>query len=353
VKLGPSSRTATGQTITFPARTFRTLRVTIANTNVGNLVTNPSRLAQVDSGLSSVGLAEVHIAQASGLPASEVINLPTDVVNATATATLDNRLVIVLTRERVAPFPPRSDPEPSMTRSFVLPATRTFSLTGTARINALIPDDLIEHLVGQDQIVAYSSGRLPGDLQAGAESAIDGNPSTVWSPGFGASSQVGSWLRVNLSHPMTINHLNLQIEADSVHSVPTKLTLTSTSGSLFVAGHGRDRRVAQALVGNRQQHRRISPTGFQGLQRRCHVGAVAVLFRAFAGLKPAGSGHVQGVRFGGAGEQLGQRVELDRIGVFFDVVLAGDRPHHLRSALVCLVDHRVHLAGQFQIDCHD
>ena len=91
----------------------------------------------------------------------------------------------------------------------------------------------------------------------------------------------------------------------------------------------------------------------EGLQRRCHVGAVAVLFRAFAGLQAAGPGHVQGVRFGGAGEQLGQGVELDRIGVFFDVVLAGDRPHHLRSALVCLVDHRVHLAGQFQIDCHD
>jgi hypothetical protein len=118
-----------------------------------------------------------------------------------------------------------------MTRSFELPTTRTFDMTGTARINTLIPDDLIERLIGQDQIVATSSGRLPGDLQDGAASAVDGNPATVWSPGFGASSQVGSWLQVAFGHTRTVDHLDLAIEADDAHSVPTKLTLTSTSGS--------------------------------------------------------------------------------------------------------------------------
>ena len=74
---------------------------------------------------------------------------------------------------------------------------------------------------------------------------------------------------------------------------------------------------------------------------------------AFAAAKGVGAGHVQRVRFGGSGEQLGQCVELDRVGVFVEVVFAGDRPHHLRGTLVCLVDHRVQLAGKFQIDCHD
>ncbi|CFR72046.1 Uncharacterised protein [Mycobacterium tuberculosis] len=67
--------------------------------------------------------------------------------------------------------------------------------------------------------------------------------------------------------------------------------------------------------------------------------------------KRMGSGKVE--RFGGALEQIDQGVEFDRVGMFLQVVLAGYRPHHLRSALMGLDDDRLQLARQFQIYCHD
>ena len=51
--------------------------------------------------------------------------------------------------------------------------------------------------------------------------------------------------------------------------------------------------------------------------------------------------------------RVGQRVQLDGVGVLGEVVLARDRPQHLGGALVGLLDDRLQLLRQFQIDCHD
>ena len=75
-----------------------------------------------------------------------------------------------MTRQRSSQFPPRSDPETTITRAFTLPTARTFTLSGAASLSALIPDDEIDRLVGRAPAAstgladAYSSGRLPGDL---------------------------------------------------------------------------------------------------------------------------------------------------------------------------------------------
>jgi hypothetical protein len=223
VKLGPSSRTAAGQTIDFSTRTFSTLRIRVDATNFKGFDPN--------AGPSSVGLAEVRLADVS---ATELIDLPSDVLSSPAAATTTNRLIILLTRERVSPYGPRQDPEITLDREFTLPVARTFTLTGSARINALIPDDQIDRLTGRQQasgIVAYSKGRLPGDLSAGASSAIDGNPATAWSPGFGASSQVGSWIHLDLPKSVTFDHMDLQIVADGRHSIPTSITVATEQGT--------------------------------------------------------------------------------------------------------------------------
>jgi len=223
VALGPSSRTSTGQTITFPERTFSTLRIRVDATNIKGYDPN--------AGPSSVGFAEVRVANVS---ATELIEMPSDVLSSAAGATSDNRLILLMTRQRVSPYPPRQDPETALDRAFTLPAARTFTLTGTARINALIPDDQIDRLIGREQasgITAYSAGRLPGDLEAGAAAAIDGNPSTAWMPGYGASSQVGSWIHLNLPKPVTFDHMDLQIVADGRHSVPTSINVATERGN--------------------------------------------------------------------------------------------------------------------------
>ncbi len=77
-------------------------------------------------------------------------------------------------------------------------------------------------------MVAYSKGRLPGDLRSGAVAAIDGNPATAWQPGFGAAHQAGDWLEYNLARPITFDHMDLQVVADGRHSVPTAITVTAT-----------------------------------------------------------------------------------------------------------------------------
>ncbi len=225
VALGAASRTPPGQVVTFPARTFTTLRITVAGVGV----INP---AVPVSSRSSVGFAEVGI---PGVTANETIAMPQDLLRATGATSLFDRLTLVMTRLRSSGFPPRTDTEPSLDRSFWLPTARTFSLTGSARISPLIPDDMIDRLVGRpgadgSGIVAYSLGRLPGDLEAGAIATLDDNSSTMWEPGFG-SYQVGQWLQYVLPTPITFDHLDLQLATDGQHSVPTRMTVSANSGS--------------------------------------------------------------------------------------------------------------------------
>ena len=139
--------------------------------------------------------------------------------------------------------PPRTDPEASMARQFTLPTARTFSIGGTARISTLDPDPVIDSLVGRPRaapprpprageatvVSANSSGRLPGDLGAGASAAVDGNPATSWMPGSGTRS--GDWVEYQLSQPVTFDHLDLQVVTDGRHSIPTAITVSTPSGS--------------------------------------------------------------------------------------------------------------------------
>jgi arabinofuranan 3-O-arabinosyltransferase len=222
--LGAASRRASGQIVRFPTRSFTTLRVTIDATTGSN---NPAKLG----GASGVGFAEVGI---PGVNIFETMQLPSDLLSSLGSSSLSHRLTIVLTRDRVAPYPPRTDPELFMSRSFSLPTARTFAIGGTARISALIPDNEIDDILGGPNVfggaVLGSNERLPGDLNARAVFAFDNNPATFWGPGFDAQAQVGAWMQANLTHPVTFDHLNLQVLADGAHSVPTELRITTNQG---------------------------------------------------------------------------------------------------------------------------
>ena len=219
--LTSASHLTSGQTLTFPARTFHTLRVTIDGTTND---TAPPLTA------SAVGFAEVEI---PGVQVHQVIAMPTQVLSALGAASAADRLTVVMTRQRTSQYPPRSDPETTISRSFTLPTARTFALSGSASLSALIPDDEIDRLVGRtaaastDLEDAYSSGRLPGDLQATASATLDGNAETAWMPGLGSKAQVGSTLTYDLKKPQALSSLALQVIADGRHSVPTAMTITS------------------------------------------------------------------------------------------------------------------------------
>ena len=214
-RLNNSSHGESGQTITFPRTTFHTLRLTIDGTTND---TAPPLTA------SAVGFSEVEV---PGQHVAEVLKMPSDLLNALGPASLSNRLTFVMTRSRTSPYPPRTDPETTITRSFTLPTARSFTLSGTASLSALIPDTEIDQLVGRSGIAAYSSGRLPGDLQATASATLDDNASTAWQPGLGSAAQVGSTLTYDLKAPATLTQLDLGVVADGRHSVPTSLTVST------------------------------------------------------------------------------------------------------------------------------
>jgi hypothetical protein len=230
VHLGPSSLVPAGQTIQLGSRTFSTLRITID----GYAVAAHHRKVGYES---AVGFAEVRI---HGVHADKTISMPQDLLRSAGPSSLKDPLTLLMTRLRSSGFPPRSAAEPLLARQFWLPTARSFSLSGTARISPLIPDDAIDRLVGRQGsngsgVVAYSNGRLPGDLRAGAISTLDGSSSTIWEPGFGASQQSGSWLQYRFPRAITVDHLALQIVADGEHSVPTQITVSNSSGTRVVA----------------------------------------------------------------------------------------------------------------------
>ncbi len=196
-----ASHLTSGQTLAFPARTFHTLRVTIDGTTND---TAPPLTA------SAVGFSEVEI---PGQQVHQVVQMPTQMLSTLGTSSAADRLTVVMTRQRTSQFPPRSDPETTISRQFTLPTARTFALSGSASLSALVPDDEIDRLVGRtatastDLQDAYSSGRLPGDLQSTASATLDGNASTAWMPGLGSNAQVGSTLTYDLKKPQSLSSL--------------------------------------------------------------------------------------------------------------------------------------------------
>ena len=219
--LNASSHVTAGQTLTFPSRTFHTLRVTIDSTT-NNMAPPPAA--------SAVGFSEIEI---PGQQVHQVIQMPTQMLTSLGTASAADRLTVVMTRQRTSQYPPRSDPETTIARQFTLPTARTFTLTGSASLSSLIPDDEVDRLVGRATTPsstvkdAYSSGRLPGDVDATASATVDGDPTTAWQPGLGGKGQVGSTLTYDLAKPQTLTGLDMQVIADGRHSVPTTMTIAS------------------------------------------------------------------------------------------------------------------------------
>jgi hypothetical protein len=221
-RLKKSSHRPSGQTLTFPSQTFRTVRVTIDGTTDNSA---PPLTA------SAVGFAEIVI---PGQVVRQIIAMPTDLLTNAGSASINDRLTMVMNRERSSPFPPRNDPETTIARTFTLPTARTFTLSGSASLSALLPDDEIDRLIGRTPltgansgVIDYSSGRLPGDLRATASATLDGNPTTAWEPGLGSDADIGATLTYNVTRPMTISTLNMQVVADGRHSVPTALTVSA------------------------------------------------------------------------------------------------------------------------------
>ena len=220
-QLTDASHAKTGQTLTFPTRSFHTLRVTIDST------TNDH---QDFHSASAVGFSEVEI---PGQTVRQVVDMPTQMLGSLGAASQSDRLTVVMTRRAgvAVPAPRRSRDDHFATVHAAdgprLHARRSASLLGAhPRRRGRRPGRAFPGGPGGD-ITAYSSGRLPGDLNATASATLDGNASTAWQPGLGIAAQKGASLTYDLKGNHTFGQLNLQVIADGRHSVPTSMTITS------------------------------------------------------------------------------------------------------------------------------
>jgi arabinofuranan 3-O-arabinosyltransferase len=221
VDLGPKSLTPTGQRADFPATAVRTLTVR----------TDAASTPPFDPALANaVGFAEVRL---DDVRVTETVRLPVETSKRVGAGAADHALDYVLTRLRYDPTDPtHQDQELSLRRRFVVPDARTFGLSGTARVNPNAPDAVIDTVLGTTApgTEFTASGHLRGVLDARASRAFDGNPASAWTAPIGP--QQGVWVGVDLDAPVTVSHLDLDVVADGLHSVPTKMHLEADGANV-------------------------------------------------------------------------------------------------------------------------
>ncbi len=231
VVLGARSRTAAGQTVTFPSRTFRTFTVTIKQTNDHRT----NLFGQDDPvGFAEIRLRDVHATR--DVRVDEVVQMPSDELSALGASSGDHPLVLVMNRDAIRPVPPRTQPELSIAREFVVPSARTFVLTGNATVSPDAPDAAITaalHPVGgaREPIAERERASLPGCLACRADAAFDDDPASAWQTPF--DQPTGQWAQAASPSALALDHLDLSVIADGRHSVPTRVRVT-------VDGHSHD-----------------------------------------------------------------------------------------------------------------
>ena len=122
VTLDELSSTGAGQEVRFERRRFRRVEIEMVATS-----------SQADGqGVNGVGFAEVRVGERR---ADELVRMPVDLLERAGRASLDHRLVLVMSRLRHEPGAlDRDDEERALARRFVLPTAREFSLSGVARV---------------------------------------------------------------------------------------------------------------------------------------------------------------------------------------------------------------------------
>lgn len=218
--LGFSSRKAPGQTFTFPEQTFHKATLTIVEDTVGK---------QYDYGsASSVGLAEVSFGPDSPT-VEEFIQLPSDLLTALGRSSAANSLAIVLTRDRINRYNAlRTDPEPFLARTWTVPTTRSYGVSGTARLTPGATPKVIDAALGMPDaalggVDVTESRHLTGAPDQRATSAIDGSSRTWWTTGF--LDALGVYAQYHVAKPISFDHFDLSVVADGRHSIPTKLDI--------------------------------------------------------------------------------------------------------------------------------
>ncbi|MGQ0823431.1 MAG: alpha-(1-_3)-arabinofuranosyltransferase domain-containing protein [Actinomycetota bacterium] len=228
-ELDGTSLTAAGQVVTFPRQRFRSLDIEVTDVNFG--------ARRLHGGSNAVGFAEIRVRDEQSnddIRVDEVVRMPRDLLDSLGDAPIANALVVVMTRDRIVPVPPRADPEAALVREFSLPVGREFSLTGTARLTSLGDHESIARVLGRtDEMPTDASEFLPGCVGCRADAAFDGDLTTAWQTPL--ERVRGQWVEIETAAPRTVDQMQLAVVADGRHSVPTRVRLEVDGGTRDLA----------------------------------------------------------------------------------------------------------------------
>ncbi len=150
-------------------------------------------LSTYPGGTSAVGFAELTLGEVG--PTTEWIRTPRALIDRLDDELDQHGLTVVLTRERSNPQEPvRDTPESGMRRIVPLPLDRTFTVSGTVRLDPDAPSEQLDAFLGRTDasLVVTSTGSLEGNLLAVPSAMLDGDPTTQFIGRF--DDQVGSGL---------------------------------------------------------------------------------------------------------------------------------------------------------------
>lgn len=219
VDLGPESRTPPGQTIPFPRRSFRHLRITVAGTDIG-----PQGSYK---GISDVGIAEVRIPGVS--PVREIVRPPVDLLRSLGRASLQRNLSFLFSRRAGNQADIlAADEEPALARRIENPVARDFTVFGKGRLAVNRSDEAIDETLGLPSaaaggVTAGSSGRMPGSLGSRARSAVDDDPQSAYITPVNAPLQT---LSFEYAEPVSVPDLRLTVVDSAKFSVPTRIAVS-------------------------------------------------------------------------------------------------------------------------------
>ncbi len=226
-RLGNQSRYPRGETVEIPPTVGRSVKITISDVTGGD---------KVLPGASAVGFSTIGITGFNN--STQSIATPTSLLRRVGSAGNVLPLTIVLHRTRVLQTPPRTDPQPRISRLVELPVGRSMSLTGNAAFNALANPSTVNLLIGRGsqgnlQSVS-SSSNLVGTLAGNPWNAFDGNEKTLWMNSF--QTGVGQWVQARLKTPLTVRDFSLKLVNDGRHQFPTSMKVSTENGvrSFFI-----------------------------------------------------------------------------------------------------------------------
>ena len=165
VDLTMLSRLPDGETVGFEPISGSIFDIVITDLDVPVLSTYPG-------GTSAVGFAELALGEVG--PTTEWIRTPRSLIDRLDDELDQHGLTVVLTRERSNPQEPvRDTPESGMRRIVPLPLDRTFTVSGTVRLDPDAPAEQLDvprahRRLARRDIHRLTRGQSPGDAQRDA-----------------------------------------------------------------------------------------------------------------------------------------------------------------------------------------